>query len=220
MILQVVSSGQLRSGSEDAALARLVEQAVDAANGGADLFQLREPHLGGSDLTMVAARLVAASAGTAMRIIVNDRLDVAIAAGAHGVHLKARSLPPALVRHWVPRAFVVGLSVHSVEEARRAEQSADYLIAGTVWATKSKPEGHPTLGLDGLRAIASIAAVPVLAIGGLTLERLGDVAHAGARGIAAIGLFAPPPPGHVSARGVRETVMTARQMFDTVRTAS
>ena len=162
-----------------------------AARAGVDLIQIREPGLDARQLLQFAAAAVSAVAGSRARIVVNERTDVALAAAAHGVHLRADSLTPAQVRRIVPRGFVIGRSVHSEAEARNADSwGADYLIAGTVFPTGSKPAGWTLLGLDGLTAIAAAAGIPVLAIGGVATDKVEDVAAAGAAGIAAIGLFA------------------------------
>src|SRR5207253_9045900 len=108
--------------------------------------------------------------GTAARFVVNDRLDVASACGAHGVHLRGDSISVGAARRLVPQAFLIGRSVHSVGEAHDA-QGADYLVAGTVFRSQSKPESDPLLGIDGLTAVVrAAAAAPVLAIGGVTAE--------------------------------------------------
>src|SRR5438309_2248138 len=130
-----------------AARIRLAEQARRAAAAGIDLIQVREPDLEARDLAGVVTDLVEATRGTGTRIVVNDRLDVALACGAAGVHLRGDSFGAARVRRMVPASFVIGRSVHSVEEAASA-QGADYLIAGTLFATTSKSPGHPLLGLD------------------------------------------------------------------------
>src|SRR5262249_18639590 len=126
--------------------------------------------------------------GRPTRVVVNDRLDVAIAAGADGVHLRGDSFGWQPVRRLMGPSFVIGCSVHSVEAARLAS-GADYLIAGTVRPTSSKPVGQPLLGVDGLSRIVAATRVPVLAIGGVTARRGREVAAAGGAGVAAIGLF-------------------------------
>jgi thiamine-phosphate pyrophosphorylase len=124
-------------------------------------------------------------------VVVNDRLDVALAAGAHGVHLRGDSYPAARVRAVVPPGFLVGRSVHSAGEAVAvaAAGGVDYLVFGSVFATASKA-GQPPAGLPELAAVAAAVPVPVLAVGGVTVEHAGRVAQAGAAGAAAIGLFA------------------------------
>jgi thiamine-phosphate pyrophosphorylase len=153
------------------------------------MLQIRERDLE----TSLLARLVSASVdmarGSATRVVVNDRLDVALACGASGVHLPASSLPPAAVRTIAPKGFIVGRSVHSPSEAAAVAADVDYVIAGTVWPTASKPAGMDLIGPAGLASIVRAAAVPVLAIGGVTLERLSQVREADAAGAAAIGMF-------------------------------
>jgi thiamine-phosphate diphosphorylase len=117
---------------------------------------------------------------------VNDRADVALAARAHGVHLRADSLPVAAVRHLSSR-LIVGKSVHA---GSPGAPDADYLFFGTVFGTTSKPGATP-VGLTPLSALASSVSQPVLAIGGITPERAAACRRAGAAGIAAIGAFLP-----------------------------
>ena len=169
-------------------LACLCAQARMAAGAGVNVVQIREPDLDAGVLARVVEAVMREVAGNATRVIVNERLDVALAVGAHGVHLPARSLPAAVVRRAVPAGFLVGCSVHDDEELA-ASAGADYLVAGTVWPTSSKPSGHRCLGIEGLRRLVQRAPVPVLAVGGVTTDRCAAVAGAGAAGVAAIGLF-------------------------------
>lgn len=171
-----------------AALQALVDQAAWAATAGIDLLQVRERDLDGARLAELVIALVGASRGSAMRVVVNDSLDVALACGAHGVHLRHDSLPAAAARRISPPGFLVGRSVHGVAEALAAGP-VDYLIAGTVFRTPSKPGDGLLLGIDGLSAVVRAVHVPVLAIGGITSDRVEDVASSGAAGVAGIGLF-------------------------------
>jgi thiamine-phosphate pyrophosphorylase len=166
----------------------LVAQARHAVAAGIHLIQLRERDLEAADLAAVAADLLAVTRGSATRLVVNDRLDVALACGADGVHLRGDSIPIAAARRISPAGFLIGRSVHSVEDAVQAA-GADYLIAGTLFPTPSKPPSQGVLGVEGLRAIVSAAAAPVLAIGGVTERQFDELAAAGAAGVAAIGLF-------------------------------
>jgi thiamine-phosphate diphosphorylase len=166
----------------------LVAQARHAVAVGIHLIQLRERDLEAADLAEVTRDLLGVTRGTSTRVVVNDRLDVALACGADGVHLRGDSIPIGDARRIAPEGFLVGRSIRSPFEAAQAA-GADYLIAGTVFATRSKPAAQTLLGLDGLRAIVSAASVPVLAIGGIGVKRCDGVAGAGAAGIAAIGLF-------------------------------
>lgn len=195
-------------------VAAQVRCAVDA---GIDLIQVRERDLEAGALASLVTELLAITAGTATRLVVNDRLDVALACGADGVHLRGDSLPIGDARGIAPAGFLIGRSVHSAPEAA-ASAGADYLIAGTVFASTSKPAAAPLLGVDGLRAIVRASGRPVLAIGGMSLERLDAVAAAGAAGLAAIDLFmASHPdaePAGCRAAELRQTVKSARSRFD------
>jgi thiazole tautomerase (transcriptional regulator TenI) len=130
------------------------------------------------------------------------------------VHLPAAGAPAARVRRIVPQGFIVGRSVHDAGEVTRvaADGGVDYLIFGTVFPTSSKP-GVVAAGVSSLRAAIDAAPVPVLAIGGVTLERLGGIAAAGAAGFAAIGLFTEPG-GDLPAR-LQNVVRQAAVAFDT-----
>lgn len=123
-------------------------------------------------------------------MVVNDRLDVALAAGAHGVHLRADSFAAPQARGCAPSPFLIGRSVHSVAEAADASAAGglDYLVFGTVFPTPSKP-GLPAAGVAGLAAVAAATTLPVLAVGGVTERQAGQVMSAGAAGIAAISMF-------------------------------
>jgi thiamine-phosphate diphosphorylase len=171
-----------------AAGACLVEQARRAAAAGVDLIQIRERDLESAVLAAITVDLVGVTRGSPTRVVVNDRVDVALAAGADGVHLRGDSVPVAAARRLLAAPLLIGRSVHSVADVSRAS-GADYLIAGTVFSSPSKPGAVELLGIDGLRAIVRAATVPVLAIGGITPDRVADVLDAGAAGFAAIGLF-------------------------------
>jgi thiamine-phosphate diphosphorylase len=207
------------AGPQRACLAAQVRHAVDA---GVDLVQVRESGLDAGVLASLITELLAIAKGTQTRIIVNDRIDVALACGAHGVHLRGDSIPIHAARQIAPTGFLIGRSVHRVEEAVAAGD-ADYLIAGTVFPSASKGAGAPLLGVDGLAAIARAVDRPVLAIGGIDEERLDAVASAGAAGIAAIGLFMAPAEGQGAAdcraASICRIVTRVRSRFDTPGTA-
>jgi thiamine-phosphate pyrophosphorylase len=170
------------------ARARLLNQLRDAVAAGVDLLQIRERDLETADLAALVSDAVAVTRGTSSRVVVNDRLDVALACGADGVHLRADSIAPADARRIVPPGFLIGRSVHAVADVSAAAD-CDYLIAGTVFPSPSKDDRTPLLGIAGLRAIARAARVPVLAIGGVTAARFDEILEAGAAGVAGIGLF-------------------------------
>jgi len=172
----------------EAARRRLIDQAKWAVTSNVDLIQVRERDLETADLARLVGDLVRVSRGSGTRVVVNDRLDVALACGADGVHLRHDSVRAEAVRTIAPAGFLVGRSVNGLAEAEGAGP-VDYLIAGPVFPTPSKTAATPMLGLDGLAEVVQAVAVPVLAIGGITRERLDEVAAIGAAGAAGIGLF-------------------------------
>jgi len=184
-VICMITDGSLRMGQRADAL---VTRVRTAAQSGMHLVQIREPGLDDRTLLELVRACLDAVHGTPARLIVNDRLDVALAAGAHGVHLKQQSLPAHRFRTIAPRGFLVGHSIHSPAEATAAE-SVDYLVFGTVFETSSKP-GRAAAGTATLAQVVAATPVPVLAIGGVTEDNAAKVAHTGAAGIAAIRLFA------------------------------
>ena len=196
----------------------LVAQAHHAADAGVDLIQVRERDLEAASLASLVTAVLDAVRGTPARVVVNERLDVAVSCGAHGVHLRGDSIPVAAARRLAPEAFLIGRSVHTVAEARAAS-GADYLVAGTVFRSASKAETHALLGLDGLTAIVRASLAPVLAIGGVTAEHVAALAATGASGVAAIGLFVRPegaPADPCRASALADVVARARRTFDSV----
>ena len=174
--------------SSDHARRLLLAQLENAVNSGVDFIQVRERDLEAGQLAALVQAALSLARGTTSRIVVNDRLDVALACAADGVHLRADSIPTADARRIAPARFLIGRSVHAPGEAWAAE-GCDYVIAGTVFPSRSKAAGAAVLGIEGLRAIVRASPAPVLAIGGITADRFDDVAAAGAAGVAGIGLF-------------------------------
>ena len=168
---------------------------VDAAiAGGVNVVQLREKDLSAGELLEMARRLRGVC-GHRARLLVNDRVDVALLAGADGVQLGEAALPVAAVRRLLPATMRVGRSVHSVNAARQAEQDgADFLVLGTIFATPS----HPESDLGGVQRVGEVTARverPVLAIGGMTPERAAACVEAGAVGVAVVsGIMAAEDP--------------------------
>lgn len=159
-------------------------------------LHVRGPATPGGTLLRAAAALVAAAAATDCWVVVNDRVDVALAAGAHGAHLGARSLPVAEARRILGAARAVGVSVHArAEGAEAAAHGTAWIFAGTIYETPSHP-GRPGRGPALVTQVADAAgAVPVLAIGGVTAERVAEVVEAGAWGAAVIrGVWDAPDP--------------------------
>jgi len=156
---------------------------------GVDTVQVREKTLSDVQRLERGRAVAAALSGTATRLLINGRFDIAMAVEAGGVHLPERGLPLAAVREALGPEALIGRSTHSVEAVHRAqEEGADYVTLGPIYETPSKGQFGPPLGLETLARAAAIG-VPVLAIGGISVERLAELADAGARGVAAIRLF-------------------------------
>jgi thiamine-phosphate diphosphorylase len=166
----------------------LLAQAAAAAAAGVSAYQVREPDLDARSLLSVVGA-VAEIAGERMRVLVNDRADVAAEAGV-GVHLRSVSMPAARIRPWLPPGTWMMRAVHDIDDVATAGP-VDAVLAGTVRASESKPGPHSLLGLAGLAAVVAASPVPVVAIGGLRAVDWPAVEAAGAAGLAAIGMFLP-----------------------------
>jgi thiamine-phosphate pyrophosphorylase len=165
--------------------ADVVEECLAA---GLRAVQLREKDLEARELLALADTLREATRHHGARLIVNDRADVALAARADGVQRTHASLPVSALRAITPPGFLVGASVHSEAEARdAAAQGADFIVFGPVYDTPSKRRYGPPQGLAALEAVARAVDRPVLAVGGLTPERVAEALAAGAAGVAVIG---------------------------------
>ena len=195
----------------------LHEQIAAAAEVGIDFVQVREPDLSARELTGLVRSLLTRCRGSATRILVNDRLDVAIAAGADGVHLKESSFDPDDARRLTAHRLVVASAVHTPLTAT-ARHSADLLIAGTVLPTVSKtPSDY--LEWKGLKQVVGAAkGTPVLGIGGLNLDSIPLLAATGAAGLAAIGAFIPAAPERGLTEFVKKRVTDMRFVFDSALT--
>ena len=216
MIVHLVTDRRRLAGSARLEDARrcLLQQVAFAVDARVDCIIVRERDLDARGLADLTTDVVRLTRGTATRVVVNDRVDIALAARADGVHLRGDSIAPETVRRITPARFLIGRSVHGAEEAASVT-GADYLIAGTVWPTVSKPEDHHWLGLNGLTAVVEAVDVPVLAIGGVALDRIHDVSLAGAAGIAAIGLFMGDANHQCRAVRLDAIVKELRAEFDT-----
>ena len=177
----------------------MVDRIALAVAGGVDMVQLREKDLSGGALLNLANAIQNAVAGKAI-LVVNERVDVALAAGAYGVQLGEDALPIAPVRRLIGAQALIGRSVHSVEGAGKAvAEGADFLVAGTIYATRSHPKANP-VGPKLIQNIAQQQAetsnpLPVIGIGGISVDNLDEVIRAGASGVAVItSILASPDP--------------------------
>lgn len=188
-----------------AEILQLVRAAVEAE---VPLFQIREKMLPARVLYDLVVRAVLITRGSKTRLLVNDRSDIARAAGAKGVQLTTVSLPASVVRKTFGAEFLIGASTHSLDEARAARKAgADFVVFGPVFETESKRAFGPPQGLEKLRDVTKdLNGFPVLAIGGITLDNVLACFEAGASGVAGISLLSDADTLH-------DTVETIRQNF-------
>ncbi|MBI2156564.1 MAG: thiamine phosphate synthase [Candidatus Rokubacteria bacterium] len=159
----------------------------DCLAAGLPAVQVREKDLGAADLAFLCRRIRGLTRDTQALLIVNDRVDVALAVGADAVQRTSTSLTVEDIRRIVGERLRIGASVHSLPEALEAElQGADWLVFGPVYDTPSKRVYGPPQGLDRLARVTRAVRLPVLAIGGITPERVREVRRAGARGVAVV----------------------------------
>lgn len=174
-----------------------------AIQGGVSAILVRRPHSTAREVYEMTRRLRPATRREGCLLLVSDRVDVALAADADGVHLGARSLPIAATRRILKTGMLLGCSVHNLDEAGQAEeQGADYLFLGPIFETKSHP-GEPALGVEPYREACLRSTIPVLAIGGITTKNVHQVAEAGGAGAAAIGAYYGVEDAAESARAFR-----------------
>lgn len=159
--------------------------------------QLREKDLTARELYALACEMRTVCTRHGAMLLVNDRVDVAIAAGADGVHLPADSISPLDARRLLGRFRLIGVSTHTVDEVRAAgKQGADFVVFGPVYHPISKSAYGPALGVEGLRRACEASAVPVYALGGITADRIAETRTTDAAGVALIGsVFGADSPG-------------------------
>jgi thiamine-phosphate pyrophosphorylase len=160
------------------------------ALGDVDWVQIREKDLSGRELMLLVRRVMGLPNPHSARILVNTRVDVALAAGADGVHLPSRSIAASEWRGMVPSGFLIGVSCHSLEEVLRAEaEGADYVLFGPVFAPLSKTSDLAPRGVEELGRVSRAVRIPVMALGGITAENAAACVNAGAAGVAGISMF-------------------------------
>jgi len=186
-----------------------LEAVVKAAiEGGVNVVQLREKDLPAGELFSLGIRLREVTRGKAL-FLINDRVDVAQACGADGVHLPENGLPTSIARWVMGRNALVGCSVHSVEAAAQAERDgADLVQFGTIFVSPSKPDSPP-VGPELLREVADAVSVPVLAVGGVTPEKAAEVIAAGAGGAAVISAICGADDPKAAAKSLVEAMTEA-----------
>lgn len=191
---------------------RSLEQiARAAAAGGATVLQLRQKS---ADLRMALAnaeRMRALTRELGLPFIINDRVDIALAVGADGVHLGPEDIPVPVARRLLGACKIIGASTGTITEALQATQEgADYLGVGAVYATRSKADAGDPIGPHGLREIVQTTHLPIVGIGGITAENVAGVVQAGAAGAAVITAIACAPDMQAAARTIRGKIEAAR----------
>ncbi len=188
-----------------------VALAAAALAGGADMIQLRDKGGNLRALLPQAREILALCRSHGALFIVNDRLDLALAVGADGVHVGQEDLPAEAARRLLPPGGILGVSTHSVEQAEAARQAgADYIGFGPMFPTGTKNTGYAPQGLAVLRRIRAATALPILAIGGITLANVEDVVKAGATAPAVISAIAAAPNVQAAAAAFRERITAAK----------
>ena len=203
--LYVITDQEVAGGLSHAEIAR------QAIAGGADVIQLRDKASGPLELLRIGRGIRKITRRTGIPFIVNDRLDVALACGADGVHLGRDDMGAGVARQIAPPHFIIGISVGTLEEAVRAEQEgADYIAVSPVFPTTSKSDAGPGHGLDLLKKIRRIVTIPVVAIGGINSGNVNDVIEAGADGVAVISAVVGDPDIKAAARDLKKKIRKSK----------
>jgi thiamine-phosphate pyrophosphorylase len=203
--LYVITDEGLSRGYSHAEIARR------AVEGGADVIQLREKHHTGEELIKIAREIREITKKAGVLFIVNDRLDLALACGADGVHLGQDDLPPVIARSLCPPGFIIGVSAGTVEEAVRAAQDgADYVGLGPICSTGSKKDAGPVCGFDVITRVKKGVSVPVVAIGGIGPDNVQNAIDAGADGIAVISAVVSQEDIASAAKRLKELIDAAK----------
>jgi len=198
LLYAIVNSGPAVAGAEELAL-ELLEEGVDA-------LQLRAKDAAADELADLATSLLPAAIASATPLILNDRVDVAISVGAHGVHVGQADLPPDEARALLGPDAILGLSTHSLEELNAAQYApVDYLGFGAIFETATR-EASIVVGLETLTAAAAASTLPLVAIGGFTPERAGPCAASGCAGVAVASALAPATRCRQAVREFRESL--------------
>ena len=204
--LYVITDEAIAGGRSHAEIARL------AVLGGAGIIQLRDKMRSCEDLVIVGREMGAITRKAGAVLIVNDRLDVAMACSADGVHLGQDDMRVGTARQLAPPGFIIGVSVGTVWEAAEAErEGADYIALSPAFPTTSKDNAGPGHGLDRLREIKRTVSIPVIAIGGINRQNVRDVIVAGADGIAVISAVVARPDIAAAARELKELVRKSKR---------
>ncbi|MBI5166898.1 MAG: thiamine phosphate synthase [candidate division NC10 bacterium] len=203
--LYVITDSRLFQGRSHIEIARA------AIAGGATAIQFREKGMSTRQMIDIAREIRALTLGTGVTYIVNDRVDVALGVDADGVHVGQDDMPASLARRLIGKERILGVSASNLEEALKAErEGADYIGVGSIYSTASKPDAGLPVGLGVLAEIARRVSIPVIAIGGIKEENVGEVIKGGARGVAVISAVVLAPDMEEATRRLRQRIEEAR----------
>ncbi len=178
-----------------------------AIRGGVTLVQLREKHIDAREYVALAKKVKSFLDKYNIPLIVNDRVDVALVSGAHGVHVGQEDIHPTDVRRIAGNDFIIGLSVNTPEHAYEAnELDIDYVGIGPVFPTTTKKDPKPTLFIDGLKQILNIVKKPAVGIGGITEDNCYDVVFAGAEGVAVVSAICSSKDPYITAFNMKQKI--------------
>nr|WP_290668484.1 thiamine phosphate synthase [Ardenticatena sp.] len=190
----------------------LLEKVAAAIRGGATIVQLRDKQATTRTLIEQARALLTITRPAGVPLIINDRVDVALAVGADGVHLGVDDMPIADARRLLGPHAIIGGSPETIEDALRMQQEgATYLGVGDVFGTPTKPDAGTPIGIEGVQRIIAQVAIPVVGIGGITIANAADVIRAGAAGIAVVSAVMGAQNPEAAARHLRRIISQARQ---------
>ena len=182
-----------------------------AIMGGATMIQLREKAATTTSFVEFGQELLAVTREAGVPLIVNDRVDVALAVGADGVHVGQDDMPAAMARRLIGSSMILGISATTLEEALRGERDgADYLGVGPIFPSGTKPDARPAMGIGGLSAIANRVRIPIVAIGGVGPDNVASMIAAGAAGVAVVSAVVSAPDVEGAARLLRAGVSAAK----------
>lgn len=189
-----------------------VDIARQALEGGAPMIQLRDKSAGLRQLLPQAQEIASLCRERGAYFIVNDRLDLALAVNADGVHLGQDDLPPTAARAALGQGKILGVSTHSLEQATRAaREGADYLGIGPIFPTSTKGTGYEPVGCETIKQLHARIDLPLIAIGGITLDTIGPVIRAGAAGVAVISAIAGAEDVTLATRGFLAAILEAEE---------
>jgi thiamine-phosphate pyrophosphorylase len=178
------------------------EQVERLSVGGASFIQLREKHLSPREFYKEAEKALIVARARGVRLLINDRVDIALALGADGVHLGQDDLGPEAARRILGKCAIIGFSTHNIEQASRAARlPVDYIAIGPIFSTSSKENPDPVVGTEGLRRVREACGdVPLVAIGGISLENSPELLAVGADSVATISALFSGGPAAISSR--------------------